>query len=43
MSSVRYTERLLRESLEGWMEVSETVEMVSHRSLLVLVSEVGGF
>ena len=43
VSSVRYAERLSRESLEGWTEVSETVETVSRRSLLVSVSEVGGF
>ena len=40
VSSVRCRERLSRESLEGWTEVSETV---SRRSLLVSVSEVGGF
>ena len=43
MSSVRCPERLLRELLKGWTEVSETVEMVSHCSLSVLVSEAGGF
>ena len=43
MSSVRCPERLSRELLEGWTEVSETVETVSRCSLSVSVSEVGSF
>lgn len=47
LSSVKCPERLSRESLVGWTEVSETVETVSRRSLSVSVSvsvsRVGGF
>ena len=43
LSSVNCLERLSRESLVGWTEVSEMVEMVVCCLLSVLVSKVGGF
>ena len=43
LNSVKCPERLLRESLVSWTEVSEMVETVSCHLLSVLVSRIGGF
>ena len=43
LSLVNCLERLSRELLVSWTEVSEMVEMAGHCSLSVSVSKVGGF
>ena len=43
LSSVKCLERFSRGSFDSWIEVSETVETVSRRSLSVSVLEQGAF